>query len=244
MPKDSFQFKQFLIRQDRCAMKVGTDGVLLGAWSRGGKRILDIGCGTGLLSLMMAQRHPDAVVVGVEIDAEAARQARENILASVFSDRVSVVNASIQEYFDGFKETVGSQGFDAIVSNPPYFLESLKNPDAQRTMARHADSLSYSDLLQAASGLLLPDGSFSVVLPVEGCASMMIEEATLHGFFLSRRTDVKIVERKAAKRCLLEFVKRQPDTYDHEVQTLQAADGGRSAWYENLTGDFYLDIEI
>lgn len=113
-----FRFKKFEILQDRCAMKVGTDGVLLGAWASGGTRILDIGCGTGLIALMMAQRFPAAQVVGIDIDEEACGQARENVAASSFSDRIDVAHCRLQDY--------SGEEFDAIVSNPPFFLNSLK----------------------------------------------------------------------------------------------------------------------
>ena len=145
-----FKFKHFEIHQDRCAMKVGTDGVLLGAWALGGKRILDIGSGTGLISLMMAQRYPEAQVVGIDLDAEACAEARENVAASPFADRVNIVDCRLQDY-----ESL--EKFDAIVSNPPFFLNSLKNPDSKRSMARHADSLPFRELFRGVKLLLSDD---------------------------------------------------------------------------------------
>lgn len=137
----NFRFKQFEIEQDRCAMKVGTDGVLLGAWAQGGRRILDIGSGTGLISLMMAQRFPEAEVVGIDMDADACGQARENVMASPFRDRVEIECCRLQD-FGGASEAAEAletaetletaEGlkaagvFDAIVSNPPFFVDSLK----------------------------------------------------------------------------------------------------------------------
>lgn len=131
----NFRFKQFEIEQDRCAMKVGTDGVLLGAWAQGGRRILDIGSGTGLISLMMAQRFPEAEVVGIDMDADACGQARENVMASPFRDRVEIECCRLQD-FGGASEAAEASGttevlkaagvFDAIVSNPPFFVDSLK----------------------------------------------------------------------------------------------------------------------
>lgn len=114
-----FKFKQFEIHQDRCAMKVGTDGVLLGAWAPGGKRILDVGSGTGLISLMMAQRFPEAQVLGIDMDGEACEEAAENVAASPFADRVEIECCRLQDYHS-------AESFDAIVSNPPFFLNSLK----------------------------------------------------------------------------------------------------------------------
>ena len=121
-----FKFKQFEIHQDHCAMKVGTDGVLLGAWAPGGKRILDVGSGTGLISLMMAQRFPEAQVLGIDMDGEACEEAAENVAACPFADRVEIECCRLQDYHS-------AESFDAIVSNPPFFLNSLKNPDSKRS---------------------------------------------------------------------------------------------------------------
>ena len=121
MPNDSFRFKQFLVRQDLCAMKVGTDGTLLGAWARGGERILDVGTGTGLIALMMAQRFPQARVTGIDIDEAAVRQSVINVGSSPFAQRITILQQACQ----------AMQGtFDAIVSNPPYFEQSLECPDS------------------------------------------------------------------------------------------------------------------
>ena len=155
-----FKFKQFEIHQDRCAMKVGTDGVLLGAWAPGGKHILDVGSGTGLISLMMAQRFPEAQVLGIDMDGEACEEAAENVAASPFADRVEIECCRLQDYHS-------AESFDAIVSNPPFFLNSLKNPDSKRTMARHTDSLPFRDLFRGAKMLLSDDGVFSVIVPSE-----------------------------------------------------------------------------
>ena len=129
---DSFSFKQFTINQDRTAMKVGTDGVLLGAWARGGQRILDVGCGTGLISLMMAQRFEWAEVTGIDIDFDASEQASDNVRNSPFAGRVKIFNESLQSFGNKY---VGN--FDSIVCNPPFFTCSLTSPDEQRTKARH-----------------------------------------------------------------------------------------------------------
>lgn len=167
--KADFQFKEFGIRQEQCGMKVGTDGVLLGAWAWGGRRILDIGTGTGLIALMMAQRFGTAQVDAIDVDEDACRQASENIAASPFADRVSVACARLQDY------NVGDALYDAIVSNPPFFLETLKSPDPQRAMARHADSLPFADLFAGVARLLSETGVFSVVVPVEAAESLMFE---------------------------------------------------------------------
>ena len=135
-------------------MKVGTDGVLIGAWANGGKRILDIGTGTGLIALMMAQRFDDAEIKAVDLDRDACCQARENVANSRFAGRVEVFETAIQQFHD-------AAGFDSIVSNPPFFQNSLKNPDTRRAAARHSDSLPFSVLFEKVAALLTSDGVFS-----------------------------------------------------------------------------------
>ncbi len=231
--ESGFQFRKFLIRQDRCAMKVGTDGVLLGAWARGGKRILDIGTGTGLVALMMAQRYPDALVDAVEIDPDAARQAQENISASPFAGRIAVYQSAIQQ----FPPSGGIEGGYSIVCNPPFFERSLKNPDPQRTLARHTDSLSFRDLVKSAVRLLAPTGEFSVVIPFNMRQPLMAE-AVIQGLFLSRCFAVKTVPHKPAKRYLLAFRKERPESVE-EQEVVMMQSGERSPWYQELTQDFY-----
>lgn len=230
MAGEQFTFKQFIIRQDRCGMKVGTDGVLLGAWASGGRRILDVGTGTGLIALMMAQRFQDAEVYGIDLDTEAVEQARENVRASVFAPRVNIVHAAVQDYADGT--------FDAIVSNPPYFEHSLKNPDKQRAVARHTDTLSYRDLIQAANRLLSADGHLSLVLPTDVLSSVE-SECTIYGFFSTIRLFIKTNSLKQPKRVLLE-VSRNPVSYHEEIVCLMDDGNHRSEWYDGLTKDFYI----
>ena len=227
-----FKFKHFEIHQDRCAMKVGTDGVLLGAWALGGKRILDIGSGTGLISLMMAQRYPEAQVVGIDLDAEACAEARENVAASPFADRVNIVDCRLQDY-----ESV--EKFDAIVSNPPFFLNSLKNPDSKRSMARHADSLPFRELFRGVKLLLSDDGVFSAIVPVE-VLEAFASEGYMHGFYLLRQCGIKTVERKRPKRYLLTFAKHRSMEMDDMVETMMDSEGNSSEWYAKITEEFYV----
>lgn len=259
----SFQFKQFEVSQDHCAMKVGTDGVLLGAWASGGKRILDIGSGTGLISLMMAQRFPEAKVVGIDIDEDACSQARENVSASPFRDRVSIKHCRLQDFgLDGkgtlaevsrnltelnrqekekmeLLEMVDELKFDAIVSNPPFFLNSLKNPDKKRSMARHADSLPFRDLWMGVKRLLSDDGVFSVILPVE-VVEQFEAEACFLGYYKTRQCAIKMVERKAPKRYLLAFSRHRGGVMENVTETMMSSDGSRSEWYAKITDEFYL----
>ena len=238
-----FDFKRFRIEQDRCAMKVGTDGVLLGAWAEGGRRILDIGTGTGVIALMMAQRFANAMVTAIDIDEEACRQARENALASPFADRVAVVHSSVQAFsvdcLEKSLKTDSIELFDSIVSNPPFFEQSLKNPDSRKATARHTDSLSFSDLFENVSRLLSDDGVFSVIIPVEKLESFT-SNAYLSGFYISRQCLVKTTLKKPAKRCLLAFKKHLPEVVEKSEIFLQNDDETRSESYRNLTQDFYL----
>lgn len=228
----NFRFKQFEIEQDRCAMKVGTDGVLLGAWAQGGCRILDIGSGTGLISLMMAQRFPEAEVVGIDMDADACGQARENVMASPFRDRVEIECCRLQDF--------GEAGvFDAIVSNPPFFVDSLKNPDSKRTMARHTDSLPFRDLFAGVKRLLSDEGVFSAIVPTE-VVEQFVAKSCMLGFYLIRKCGVKTVERKQPKRFMLSFAKHRISPYEEYVETMMDSQGNRSEWYKKITEEFYL----
>ena len=179
-------------------MKVGTDGVLLGAWAAvrpQDRRMLDIGTGTGLIALMLAQRAPEAHVTGVDIDDVG--QARENAAASPWSGRVAFAQCPVQEF-----ET--PEPFDLIVSNPPFFVDSLTCPDRGRTAARHAVHLPFGDLRDAVLRLLAPGGRFAVILPTAEAERFL---AVCAGrLALVRRTDVRTTPRRPAKRALMEFV--------------------------------------
>lgn len=218
-------------------MKVGTDGTLLGVWvglSEGGS-ILDVGTGTGLIALMMAQRFPKAHVVGIDIDAEAVIQARENVALSPFADRIDIQHADFATYPSPTK-------FNIIVSNPPYFTDALLSPDAQRTLARHAGShpllgevgggFTYRLLIQRSRNLLCDDGELSVIIPVSE-QGRMESEAALAGLFKSRECRVKTAERKPPKRVLLAF--RKHPTPLERTELVIGSEG-----YHKLTEDFYL----
>lgn len=231
-----FRFQQFLVRHDRCAMKVGTDGVLLGAWASGGQRILDIGTGTGLIALMMAQRFEHALVDAVEIDAEACRQAEENMAASPFTGRIHVICDAVQHFA---QESKRRQVYDAIVSNPPFFENALKNPDKGRLVARHSDTLPFADLFMAVKMLLADEGEFSVVIPTE-YRGRLEEEALLQGFSVSRICAIKTTPRKPVRRYLLAFRRHPSASVEETVGILEVQPNVRSEWYDNLTKDFYI----
>ena len=232
---DSFSFKQFTVRQDRTAMKVGTDGVLLGAWARGGQRVLDVGCGTGVVALMMAQRFPEAEVTGIDIDRDASEQARQNACESPFAERVKVFNESLQSFG---KEHCCK--FDSIVCNPPFFARSLGSPDRQRSLARHDSSLPLSDLFRYAARLLTAEGEMSLVLPFDRLADARAE-AVFAGLYEVRLCRVSTVEGKAPKRVLVAFGKAPVESVEQQDVTMMTSERKRSQWLSELTRDFYLD---
>lgn len=215
-------------------MKVGTDGTLLGAWARGGCHILDIGTGTGLIAIMMAQRFPQSAVTAVDIDDDAVLQASENVVMSPFAGRVAVKKLDINV----MTLEVGEAPFDAIVANPPYFDRSLKCPDSARTKARHTETLTYRQLMAAAARLLDDEGELSVVIPSD-CKARLESEALLAGLSKVRQCAVRTVARKQPSRYLMAFAKHPSETVDEE-QVLESVPGERSAWYRRLTDDFYL----
>lgn len=237
-----FQFKQFAINDDRCAMKVGTDGVLLGAWAdvAHAKRVLDVGAGCGLISLMLAQRFPQIHVTALELDSEAAKQAQENAAESPFAMQVDVVEGDFADFAlqdDGRT----FEAFDAIVSNPPFFEEDLLPPDGARANARHtAAGLNFENLVAGSARLLSDGGTLSVIIP-QGAQLRFHAICNRHGFSLLRATDVRTVIRKAPKRVMLHFVKSRSATAEvlrDEIVLMQ--DGKRSAAYADLCRDFYL----
>lgn len=197
----SFRFKQFTIRQDRCAMKVGTDGVLLGAWADvdGKKQLLDVGTGTGLIALMIAQRNPDAKIWGVDVDDAAVEQARENRDESPWTDRIAILNCDFCYPFvlEGYQ-------FDAIVSNPPFYKAQVYAPDSQRDMARSSEALPLDVLMRNAASMLAANGSLSLILPFAD-VNDAVGEAAVNRLYLKRRCDVVTTAGKPPKRSLLEF---------------------------------------
>lgn len=215
-------------------MKVGTDGVLLGAWTElrpADRRILDVGTGTGLIALMLAQRSSEEVrLTAVDIDPACTRQAAENVAGSPWSDRIGVVCSPVQEF--------ASDGpFDLVVSNPPYYVDALRSPDAGRNLARHAEMLRYGELLEAAVRLMTPDGRLAVVLPAaEGTRFRLLAAERL---FLRRMTEVRTTPRSGVRRLLMEFSRRDEGLRRDEL-VVETAPRTYTEAYRALTGDFYL----
>ncbi|WP_300729425.1 methyltransferase [uncultured Bacteroides sp.] len=235
MPNPFFKFKKFTVYHDRCAMKVGTDGVLLGAWAKveGAHSILDIGTGTGLIALMLAQRNQEASVLGIDIDEGAVLQACENVSRSPWGDRINIEKIDVCEL--GLK---GEGRFDCIVSNPPYFQENVHCPDEQRNQARHTAGLSFEALLDAVDRLLNDEGEFSVVLP-NVAASQFISLAASRFLYLRHRTLIHTKPGAEPKRVLLAFGRKmQMSITDH--LTIELERHVYSEDYITLTRDFYL----
>jgi len=243
-----FQFKQFFVRHDRCAMKVGTDGVLLGAWAPTSKlkiknaklRILDIGTGSGLIAMMLAQRCPEAQIDAIDIDPEAVDQARENFQNSPWPDRLHASHCALQDLSDS--------AFNLIVSNPPYFVDSLKAPDAARCAARHNDTLPFATLIEESARRLNPDGTLAVIVPCDAEQELQTLAAA-HGLQCTHRCYVQPKPGRPAKRVLLAWQQslffEQSGLYSMseavcEHLTLEDDHGGRSDEYKQLTKDFYL----
>ena len=213
-------------------MKVGTDGVLLGAWFplQEGCTVLDIGTGTGLIAIMAAQRGAGRVTA-VEIDPDSAVQARANAANSPWADRIDVVCSDIALFNAGFR-------YDRIVCNPPYFRDSLRSPDSGRNTARHNDSLSFETLSACASRLLADDGRLCLVLPRDAVETFS-KCAAAQGLDMCHRTDVVTVPGKTPKRSLVEFG-RSCSGLETDVVSICGPDGKETSEYINLVRDFYL----
>ena len=242
MSSPNFRFKQFTVWHDRCAMKVGTDGVLLGAWcplpsqKPNRVRVLDIGVGSGLIALMIAQRlhlRGDMFsVLGIDIDRDAVEQSHINFQQSPWADSLTSQACRLQDM-------PAEQAFDLIVSNPPYFQDSLKNPNAQRAVARHTDTLSYTELIQHAARLLNTNGTLALVLPFEAKEDILAL-AEAHALHPTHITHVHSKPGKPAKRLLIAFSPITHSEYATHTFYIESGDSPRSEEYKALTKEFYL----
>lgn len=234
MPNDFFRFKKFTVKHDKCAMKVGTDGVLIGCIANGekAKTALDVGTGTGLISLMLAQRFPQLSITAIDIDEDAILQATDNVRNSEWSDRIIVerMDYSHIECYD--------IKYDLIISNPPFYEEDISCPNKKRDTARHTDSLPFQTLIENSSKLLNSNGLFTVIIP-NVKASDFVLDCAMNGLHLSRRIDIKTLPRKEAKRVILEFSKTRTDSA-RSTLLLRDETGEYSSEYKELTKDFYL----
>ncbi|PKV48185.1 tRNA1Val (adenine37-N6)-methyltransferase [Aquimarina sp. MAR_2010_214] len=233
-----FVFKDFTIHQDRCAMKVGTDGVLLGAWvpiSSTVSSILDIGAGTGVIALMTAQRSQAEVIDAIEIDADTYEQAVENFEMSAWGDRLFCYHASFQEFVTEIDDQ-----YDLIISNPPFYVEDYKTSDTKRDMARFEDALPFEHLLVGASRLLSDKGRFAVIIPYKE-ESRIIDIATQVTLFPQKITRVKGTPVSGIKRSLMLFGRDQMDIEVDEL-IIETKRHQYTDAYMNLTKAFYLKM--
>lgn len=225
-----FRFKRFSVKNSNAAMKVGTDGVLLGAWTDLAEagRVLDVGTGTGLVALMMAQRSPDALFTAIEIDLPAVEEARFNVEMSPWRDRIEVVAADFLDY-------APEDSFDLIVSNPPFFATEVKSPCRERALARHGDSLTVGALIRHSATMLAPAGRLCFISPADRIDDVMME-AALAGLNLSRQVLV-YTKPTAVKpvRVLWELSKAPSVLQSSELRL-------NTQLYRDLVDEYYLNV--
>lgn len=235
MSNQAFVFKQFKIYQDKCAMKVGTDAVLLGAWvnTANAKNILDIGTGTGIIALMLAQKS-EATIDAIDIDNNAFEQVSENINESKWQQRIHPHHISLQQYAQRSEKK-----YDLIVSNPPYFVDSSKALEEARTNARHTDQLPFSDLLNGVLRLLHLEGAFYVILPTKE-SQLFREMAETHELYLTKLTRVITRADKPEKRLLMKFEFTQKTLEEDSITIELDERHSYTDQYKELTKDYYI----
>lgn len=232
-----FKFKKFDVRQEKSAMKVNTDSVLLGSWVEVGgvQKILDIGTGTGLIALMMAQRNDQAAIHGVEVDEDAYQEAKDNFAQATWNHRLEAFHEPIQTFSHDLAP------YDLIICNPPFFTGGTLSENQKRSSVRHTVKLPNNELLRSVRRLLSKDGRFAVVLPyIEGLR--FIEMAKTHGFCLHRQADVYPRDDRDVNRLLIEMGLNSCDTLDASKIVIYKSDASReyTSSYKELTSDFYL----
>lgn len=233
MANNYFTFKKFTIHQEKSAFKVGTDGVLLGASAdiTGVRRILDIGTGTGLIAIMLAQRC-NAEIAAIEPDDESYIQCCENVELCRWKDRIEVIHSSLQDYKTEHR-------FDLIVTNPPFFSDSLKNPDPRKSATRHNEALSDDELLKGMSGLMTDGGRLQVIMPyVEG--NILIAEAHKYGLFCNAILKVRPLPASEIRRMIMTFSRVRLKTTERFLTIEHGRRHEFTEEYINLTKDFYL----
>lgn len=236
-----FRFKQFAVSHHRSAMKVGVDGVLIGCWADAAvaRRVLDVGAGCGLISLIIAQRCPDAMVTGVEVDPSSVEEALGNVADSPWGDRLSILCTSFPHPF--VEEAMAGEMFDLVVSNPPYFDSGVTDASTPREMARHQGVLSPSVILEESRRILRQGGCVAMVVPAEYCGELERLACCL-GYSLSRRCFVRGHAGAPWKRVLLQWrlgASAAPDAVA-EWLTLELSPGVPTEEYRALCRDFYL----
>lgn len=230
-----FDFKHFSLSNNISAMKISTDGVLLGAWTDvlNKKQILDVGTGTGLIALMLAQRCDNALITAIDIDENAFREATLNAESSPWKGRVNVQHCD-------FKQFSSDEKFDLIVSNPPYFNNGIKAPDSSRATARHDDTLEYSDIISAAKSLLTENGSISLIAPADRLDDIS-SDATVNGFKINKITTIFNKPNSRPIRILIELGKEDKNSVSDTLY-IRNEDNLYSQQYKTLTKDFYINF--
>lgn len=234
-----FSFKQFSIEQDRCAMKIGTDGVLLGAWTpieNNPFSVLDIGTGTGIIALMLAQRTHAEQIDALEIDEEAYEQSVDNFENSPWSDRLFCFHAGLDEFVEEPEDE-----YDLIVSNPPFYTDDYKSDNEQRDLARFADAMPFEDLIEAADLLLSKNGIFSVIIPFKEEVEFLALAAAYELFPL-KITRIKGTPTTEIKRSLLAFSRKENTNFLINELVIETARHIYTKEYIGLTKDFYLKM--
>lgn len=237
MGAPSFSFKEFTVFHDKCAMKVGTDGVLLGAWAdvENATNMLDIGTGSGLIALMLAQRSK-AIITAIDIDKNAVIQAKINVENSPWNERIHIISDDLSTFCKTTK-----QQFDLIVSNPPFFKNSLEAPELARTIARHATTDFHNEIIISAKKLLTDNGKLCLILPInEG--NECIRFAQSSGLFCSKKMLVYPKPNSVAKRMLIEFSKQETVCYESEITIESAVRHCYTDEFNALVKDFYLKL--
>ena len=239
MASKPFRFKRFQVDDSASTHKVGTDGVLLGSWVsvlESDRRLLDIGTGSGLIALMLAQRsHADAQIDAIEIEEADALQARGNVARSPWPEKITVQHIALQNFSAALR-------YDVIVSNPPFFVNSLLPPEKRRSQARHTHSLAFEDLFASAAVLLQPLGRFGIVLPYSE-ADYIAQLSSEVGLYLTRMTTFRTRPHKPVERLLAEFSRRETPVEKSEL-TLYSNGDNWAKEYKELTRDFYLKSGI
>jgi len=234
----AFRFKQFNIQHNQSIFKVGTDGVLLGAWANIKKpeSILDIGCGSGLIAIMCGQRNAKASIIGLEIDTKSADEAKVNAANSPWANRIKIINQSIQDFA---KSSIVK--FDHIISNPPFFIDGTVSDNQTKAQTRHTQLLPFKDLVLACTKLLNPNGLVSFILPVEE-AKILTFLCEQKGLYLNRLCEVRPLLNKAIERWLMEFSLNQTTIKKTELVIQHLGRNNYTNAYKALTGDFYLNM--
>lgn len=234
-----FQFKQFSLEQDRCAMKIGTDGVLLGAWvpiTNNPFSILDIGAGTGIIAIMLAQRSNAQQIDALEIDEEAYEQSVDNFENSPWSDRLFCFHAGLDEFIEEPEDE-----YDLIISNPPFYTDDYKSENEQRDLARFADAMPFEDLIEAADLLLSENGIFSVIIPFKEEVNFLTLAAAYELYPL-KITRVKGTPTSEIKRSLLAFSRNEKTDFSIDELIIETARHIYTPEYISLTKEFYLKM--